>query len=515
MLALVLLLIATAALISIIDPEAKQNKLEQITERNLTLAKEALLAHAIAINDRVTTAGPINPNKGVVARLPCPDNGGPNPPGEQEPGCGAGYAAALGKLPWITLGIDAPRDASNECLWYAVSGYNKTQPGTVPMIINEDSPGQFLLYASDGNTLVAPIPDVPDNRIVAAVFAPGTALAGQTRNPNPNIPCDGDYNAADYLESAGIASNKALSGLSYATERILQGDKNSDDVVNDRVITITKSELWNAVLNRRYVNPDPASPVLPATPTITFHEMLWQFTYELAQCVANYGLNDHAPVVNANDRRLPWAVRVNSVAGANWFYADDNYYADSVNTMGGRFPFTIAATELSAGYTSTGNSIFVEGRCTAFVDLTGPPYNLPQHPTYPLYSNLWTHWKDHMFYAVSSAFAPSTPEPALPPAAPVNCAGNCLTVGGGGAYAAIVIFSGSPVTPLQSRRAPPGPDDKQFTNNYLQPINTAAIDSANGTNNFNYSTGSISDDLLVCIKADMSIDSDCNPGTPL
>lgn len=99
----------------------------------LAQARSALIGYAISYAER-------HPGEGY-GFLPCPDRGndGSTPIGA----CGARDTAAIGRLPWRTLGLAELRDGWGECLWYAVSGSAKHNPK--PLALNWDSPGQFAL----------------------------------------------------------------------------------------------------------------------------------------------------------------------------------------------------------------------------------------------------------------------------------------------------------------------------------------------------------------------------------
>ncbi|MBK8120557.1 MAG: hypothetical protein IPK39_16285 [Sulfuritalea sp.] len=96
---------------------------------SLAQAREALLAYAATYRD--------DPSRSteVFGYLPCPDTSGKT--GIQTPGdgeaaatCGTSEQAAIGLLPYKTLGLPDLRDSSGVCLWYAVAGGFKNNPKT-------------------------------------------------------------------------------------------------------------------------------------------------------------------------------------------------------------------------------------------------------------------------------------------------------------------------------------------------------------------------------------------------
>ena len=141
-----------------------QRKRDEATAAALRGAKDALIAYAITYSDT-------HPDE-VIGYLPCPDNGGPQPEGQQAAGaCGMARVSQLGRLPWKTLDVGPLRDSDGQCLWYAVSGTYKNNPKA--NLMNWDTPGQFEVVGPDGVTLLAGT--TPANRAVAVIFAPGAA----------------------------------------------------------------------------------------------------------------------------------------------------------------------------------------------------------------------------------------------------------------------------------------------------------------------------------------------------
>ena len=119
-------------------------------------AKDALIGRAVQ-----------DPNR--PGSLPCPDTDGD---GVAELFAGGECPAYVGRLPWKTLDLPDLRDDAGETLWYALSRNFRDHPSAQP--INSDTAGNLAVYASDGATLVAA-------DAAAIVFAPGAALAGQSR----------------------------------------------------------------------------------------------------------------------------------------------------------------------------------------------------------------------------------------------------------------------------------------------------------------------------------------------
>ncbi len=126
--------------------------------------------------------------------LPCPDtngNGSANPP------CGNQSESAIGCLPWRTLGLPEMKDQGVSPLLYAVSGSYKNSP---KQALSNHSNGLFVIEDAYGqaqdNT------DSANQRAIAVIFSPGTALSGQNRSNPPNC-----GNPSAYLETLNGVDN--------------------------------------------------------------------------------------------------------------------------------------------------------------------------------------------------------------------------------------------------------------------------------------------------------------------
>ncbi|MDR2031195.1 MAG: hypothetical protein LBP86_02820 [Azoarcus sp.] len=193
----------------------------------LAEAKAALLGYAVRYPEA-------HPDK-EWGYLPCPDRD--NDGSAQSP-CHARNHGAFGRLPWRTLGMSMARDGHGQCLWYAVAGSIKNEPEA--MTLNWDSPGQFKIVDSAGQTLAG-----AGYSVAAVILAPGAALPGQTRPPATPSRCPGSDSAA--------ADLPAFLDLPYALDfaggiAIVHGLPGSD--VNDLVAWLTIDEIF-AVLRRR------------------------------------------------------------------------------------------------------------------------------------------------------------------------------------------------------------------------------------------------------------------------
>ena len=132
----------------------------QKTTTALALAKEALIAYAVTYKD--THDDPGGGTYTVPGYLPCPDMGpASNLEGQAAPNCGSSLVSVIGRLPWNSLGLDALKGGSGECLWYAVSGTYKNSPNAVTTstltsnMMNWDTNGQFSVMDANGTSFLA------------------------------------------------------------------------------------------------------------------------------------------------------------------------------------------------------------------------------------------------------------------------------------------------------------------------------------------------------------------------
>jgi hypothetical protein len=200
---------------------ARRLQADAQTERALALAKQALIARAVADENR-------------PGSLPCPDdtNDGSSP--------GATCQNFIGRLPWRTLGIGDVRDASGERLWYVVSPNFVDLQG---VRINSDSRGMLTVYSGSAASVAA-------SEVAALVIAPGAALGGQIRDSMPAF-CSttgtqiaNNLCAANYLEQAADATwNNASAGGPHLSAR-------GTASFNDRVLVLRASDFIPLVEER-------------------------------------------------------------------------------------------------------------------------------------------------------------------------------------------------------------------------------------------------------------------------
>lgn len=207
---LVLLLvtvISTTVILSAWNSSSGRLEQERRTELALQYAKEAIIAFAAA-------------DSTLPGRLPCPEDTnqiGSSKEGTAQSCPNSGIYA--GRIAWRTLGLDEPRDATGEQLWYVLSpGFRGG--GAIP--INSESTGQLMV---DSGAVGA----------VALIIAPGPPLPGQNRStPTAINPPD----ITQYLDGTNSDGNNSF------TATPINGS------INDRVLAIYPADLMAAVEKR-------------------------------------------------------------------------------------------------------------------------------------------------------------------------------------------------------------------------------------------------------------------------
>jgi len=446
---------------------AQEIKHHQIisTSKALHQAKQAVLAYAAT---RADISLP-SPQPGEYGFLPCPETFKNGSEGNSAGSCGDDNVNTIGWLPWKSLGLPPLKDDSGTCLLYAVSASYKSNPSY--MMLNEDTNGMFQVVDESGTIIQG---TSPEDRVVAIIFAPGKTLPGQSRNNTPGSSCGEDYgNYAAYLDASGATSNSDVSPGQNTVDQFIHATAESvadtnPTPYNDRFITISRDEIWSAILARDDFIDGVGGKIN-------------RLTEALAQCIAAYG-NDNS------NRMLPIAA-LEGFFGND--YRDSNNYDDDLGSNDrGRYPYKVDLADLIIPGTSGGDILFNKGICDSL------PIQLPVGPAANLNtmsgseeSIMWENWKDHIFYAVSDAYDPkSDPYVAAP-----RC-GSCIEVNGV-KYAAVVIYSNSRLAgqTRESTIAATDIDTKNDYRNYIELVNPNTV----GTGNFTRSGNS--NDILFCI----------------
>ena len=455
------------------------------TSKSLSRAKQALLAYAASRADVATPS--VQP--GRLGFLPCPANN--NGEGNSVGSCGASNTAYLGWFPWRSLGLPPLKDESGTCLLYAVSGSYKFNPPAD--MLNEDSYGMFQIVDESLN-IVQGVD--PEDRVVAIVFAPGKALPGQARNYTAGTQCGNDIdNFGAYLDSfEAIDNSDVISGTEDRIDQFIHATAESmahdaENPRNDRFITVTRDEIWSAVMLRDEFD---ASLTTGASKTR-------RVTEALARCLAQYGNG------NANSH-LPFPAPFD--LGGN-DYRDKDSYDDASVASGqhfGRFPYIVDSADSVIPGTAAAIELFNKDffappenpPASDIFDCNTLPIGYPTGPAADLRSTTsedriyWENRKDHLFYAVSNDYRPSD-VPADDLAGVPRCAGGCLTVNGI-QYAAVVIYSGDKLVGLGQLRQVAPSDTVETKNNFTHYVEVV---NASGTGTGNYTpTGN---DVMFCV----------------
>ena len=463
---IVLAFSAIAYAVSNFNVEQLRYQEAQTTRSSLQRAKQALLDFAVTYEDG---------NPGEFGFLPCPDVGDDAiTEGGSHSVCGVGRENTMGLFPWTSLETGILKSGTGQCLWYAVSGEYKNAAVTQVEMLNEDTNGALRLYDHNGNIKLGA---AAQDRVVAVILDPSKVLPGQNRSYNSSSQCGLDYAVVEYLEGNGTLDNSSLSGGALVVDEFLERGVDSDQrspPFNDQLVTITRTELWDAIVSRTDFSTAPDSKIR-------------QLTEALAMCIAAYGNS-------AGNRRLPRPSAVD-FSGAD-YRIDANYDDTMAVSYLGRFPFVVDDSDAALGGTYAPNDaepdLFRKGFCNALPVAGGPPVPPvslnPDASPVPAGYTTWKNWKDHFFYAVSTLYAPSSDDDTGLP----GCDGTNCIVAGGTEYAAVVLYAGSR-TGSQLRNEPVAgdPDTKNTIANYIEVNNPIG----NGTGDYTPTAN----DIAFCI----------------
>jgi len=453
-------------------------------------AREALLGYATTYRDT-------HPNE-VFGYLPCPDLG-TGTEGQAASSCGGTDITVVGRLPWKTLDVGPLRDASGECLWYAVSGNFKNNPKTSDLL-NTDTNGLIKVMAADGIGYVAGAS--PTQRAVAVVFAPGTILPGQDRvlaATNPPTICGGNYNAANYLDSdsASGIDNATPVAVSNALTTFIAAQHSdltpaSSDAFNDQLMVIFPDDVFARHVERRT---DFESGLT---------DPLIGLLRKSADCLANYGRSNDSGITY---KYLPWTAPLNVLT-----FGSSASYTDS-GALSGRLPrtaYTSAYTSPNSNSNYFATPLLDEARC----------------PGWNGVNKFWENWKDHLFYAVARAHRPDTTAASNNDPCSVTECINVIDAGGTERtnMAAVVLFSGARLAG-QSRNNSDNPSymstEKADPSNYLEDPNLAAIltNPPPGAANRRFSKMA-GNDTIMCLRSlpvgvgtELFVDPTCGAST--
>lgn len=451
-----------AALVSSLSVTALRNAREENTAVALAQAREALIGYAITYGDTHTGQ--------VHGYLPCPDTNGSNGEGSSPLGsCGSKNVSQLGRLPWRTLGLAPLRDGDGECLWYAVSGTYKNNPQTG--LMNWDTNGQLQAFTTNGTRL-----DSNNNQVVAVIFAPGRPQGAQNRSGSSAPLCGGNYTASAYLDNntARSINNGSVSAVASAVSQFIQGE--NDGEVNDRMLFITRQDLWNAMQKRS-----------------DFTQKLKDMARVVAECLADYGNNNDW----SSNKSLPWPAPL-SLSD----YAVNSNYDDDNNRYAGRVPYRVNTSKSDSDNDMSGSNLMTSGNGLTCPYSAASPSNELER-LYPW----WDNWKDHLFYALSNEYRPRK-------ASTNSCwgwGGDCVKINGSSRYAAIVLFSGSALSGQDRASTTTTNSERGVLSNYLEGRNGSNYPNNSGNGNYQTGTGSSTfNDILYCIETNLNV-TECPP----
>lgn len=400
---------ATAYLV--VSLNANSARLERDTQTTAALieAKAALIAYAMAVDTTAACGGTNCPRPGD---LPCPDM---NNDGVAEASCGnaAGttqQANRLGRLPWKTLHIPELKDGNGEDLWYAVSSNFKENSRFRPL--NSDTNGTITVRDIGGNIVYDGTGASGAVAIIISAGAPLTRQDGtiQVRSA-ANI-----NNPVHFLDNAFGEDNAAF--VDSGADGFVSGpvrDANGDEILNDRLVTISQNEIFAGIERR------------------------------VAADIANALMDYYCGLGNAD-----YATSSCVIAGGNRFFPTPAAFADNSCLGNGN---------LGAG-------------CNSGVALTGG--RIPANPATAwsgtsilrgVNTGNWFQlnaWREVVYYGVSALCSDGT----------ANCPAGNLTLDGNVAQKVVIIASGR-VTGLQQRTINA---DKSAEANYLEDGNLAPLD---------------------------------------
>lgn len=241
-LVVILVLAASAALFSLLDSRSVKIEREKKTTAVLAEAKQALIGFAVG-NDVVDKVGYL-PNPDFLSSPIIPE-------GSQVGVAAATDITVLGKFPWYSLKTPPFKDGGNECLWYVVSGRNKSNPKTA--ILNWDTLGQIDVIDAGGNTLA--------RNLAALIVSPGAILPGQDRSlvAADTPQCGGSYDAINYLDTydATHAVAGTVNYFATSTNHRQAADTSNKVFVlaqnahyNDRFVFVTIDDIFRPLMRR-------------------------------------------------------------------------------------------------------------------------------------------------------------------------------------------------------------------------------------------------------------------------
>lgn len=241
LLVLALAIAFTTLLLTSMGKGQQQIRADKTTQEALRMAREALINTAIGINGSTGTL-----NRDRPGELLCPDRNLPGSVDEGTEGAGglsncAGNAQLFRRLPWKALGLSQYKDGYGEPLWYMVVAPFEAQPNTTPLNSNTPLAANLRAFADAGRIELGSVA----NPVIAIVFAPGPALAGQNRNTAAQ-----QNDPDNYLESVAPPNSTAAfdnTDTNPAIARVTGPIKDAagNVVLNDQLVVIRRDDIMN------------------------------------------------------------------------------------------------------------------------------------------------------------------------------------------------------------------------------------------------------------------------------
>ena len=332
--------LATALLVyAMTDTTSLALRRDRDTAATMAEVKRALIGWSV---QRTPSGSLPNARPG---ELPCPDM---NNDGLEDGTCVAG---AIGRVPWKSLGIPEPKGADGETLWYAIAGpFRIWNVNSDP--IHSDTKGNITVYQDSTTNVIT-------SEAIAVLFAPGTALGVQNRDPVATALCPttgttiaGNLCAANYLETAATVNNSTTNGPFISAQ--------SSATFNDKVMDITTADLM-PILEQRVAREVRTllQQYKAATAALGYNGGAGVYPWsDCSDGTADYGENrNRIPSINASPVNwgsggvpsLPnWLTNQGST-GQNWIWTI--YYTVGKNYLEN---FGAACTTCEAGQTSLG-----------------------------------------------------------------------------------------------------------------------------------------------------------------
>lgn len=236
---LIVLVGASFLLVNQLNAKINSNVRTEQSIENLLIAKQALIAYAVAYPE-VVAPDSTSDDKLLFGPgyLPCPDRhsedhpdfGSPGSDGAVSASCAQSGGTTIGRFPsqLQKMSTGTLKDSSGEYLWYALSDNYRNNPKVD--VMNSAVPGQITLNDNEGD-------------IVAVIISPGKALNDQVRNEDT-------FNSVEhYLEGVDLVNRDLGSNFYRFTSGIVK-DRNGNIISNDIVIPITRKELMSYVEKR-------------------------------------------------------------------------------------------------------------------------------------------------------------------------------------------------------------------------------------------------------------------------